>query len=168
MGDRVRSPTCWSEVGESSLLGPDLVQETTRNVHIIKQRLETAKSRQKSVADTRRRPLEFKEGEFVFLKISPKRGVMRFGKKGKLSPRFIGPFQILHRVGEVAYKLALPPQLSSVHPNFHVSMLRKYLHDLSHIIAYDDFQVEEDVSYILKAVCILDRRIRYCEIALFP
>ena len=157
-GRPCRSPTCWSEVGDRALLGPDLVQETTQNIQIIKQRLETAKSRQKSIADTRLRPLEFQEGDFVFLKVSPKKGVMRFGKKGKLSPRFIGPFQILHRVGEVAYRLALPPQLSSVHPTFHVSMLRKYVHDPSHVIAYDDLHVEEDVSYTSQPIQILDRK----------
>ena len=83
---------------------------------------------------------------------------MRFGKKGKLSPRFIGPFQILHLVGEIAYRLALPPQLSSVHPTFHVSMLRKYVHDPSHVIAYDDLHVEEDVSYTSQPIQILDRK----------
>ena len=157
-GRPCRSPTCWLEVGEKVLLGPDLVQETTQNIQTIKQRLETARSRQKSVADTRRRPLEFQEGDFVFLKVSPKRGVTRFGKKGKLSPRFIGLFQILQRVGEVAYRLALPLQLSSVHPTFHISMLRKYVSDPSHVIAHDDLHVDEDVSYTLQPVRILDRK----------
>ena len=97
------------EVGEIALLGPDLVQETTERVKIIRQRLLTTQSRQKSYTDQRRRPLEFAVGDHVFLKVQPRRGVVRFGKKGKLSPRYIGPFEILQRIGEVAYRLALPP-----------------------------------------------------------
>ena len=94
----------------------------------------TAQSRQKSYADKRRRPLEFEVGNHVLLKVSPTRGVFRFGKKGKLSPRYIGPFEILERVGNLAYRLALPPSLSRVHNVFHVSQLRKYVADTSHII----------------------------------
>ena len=90
---------------------------------MIRQRLLTAQSRQKSYADRRRRPLEFEVGDYVFLKVMPKRGVVRFGKQGKLSPRFIGPFEILKRVGTVAYRLVLPPSMSGVHEEFHVSIL---------------------------------------------
>ncbi|MGI4568735.1 integrase catalytic domain-containing protein, partial [Klebsiella pneumoniae] len=151
-GRPCRSPLCWAEVGEGALLGPDIVQETTQNVQLIRQRLETARSRNKSYADNRRRPLEFEVGEQVFLKVSPRKGIMRFGKKGKLSPRYIGPFSILERVGEVAYKLALPSQLANVHPVFHVSMLRKYIHDPSHVVNFDDLNVEEDISYEVKPV----------------
>ena len=93
-----------------------------------------AQSRQKSYADVRRRPLEFEVGDHVFLKVMPKRGVVRFGKRGKLSPRFIGPFEILKRIGVVAYRLALPPNMSSVHEVFHVSMLWKYTPDPSHVV----------------------------------
>ncbi|KAL5577107.1 hypothetical protein UlMin_018806 [Ulmus minor] len=96
--------------------------------------MQAAQSRQKSYANTRRRPLEFEIGENVFLKIAPMKGVMRFGKKGKLSPRFIGPYEILERVGKVAYRLALPPDLSKVHNVFHVSMLKKYISDPTHIL----------------------------------
>ena len=92
---------------------------------LIRKRLLTAQSRQKSYANKRRRPLEFEAGDHVFLKVMPKIGVVRFDKQGKLSPRFIGPFEILERVEAVAYRLALPPSLSSVHEVFHVSMLRK-------------------------------------------
>ena len=91
------------------MLGLELVRETTEKVELIYRRLVTAQSRQKSYADHRRRPLVFEVGDRVFLKISPRRGLMRFGKSGKLSPRFIGPFEILERIGEVAYRLALPP-----------------------------------------------------------
>ncbi|KAL5538397.1 hypothetical protein UlMin_045742 [Ulmus minor] len=99
--------------------------------------METAQSRQKSYADKRRRPLEFQVGDSVFLKVAPMKGVMRFGKKGKLSLRFIGPFEILERIGKVAYKLALPPELSSVHNVFHVSMLKKYVSDSSHVLEHE-------------------------------
>ena len=157
-GRPCRSPVCWAEVGDKALLGPDLIQETTQKVQQIRQRLETARSRNKSYSDKRRRPLEFNVGDHVFLKVSPRKGIMRFGKHGKLSPRFIGPFLILERVGEVAYRLALPIQLDKVHPVFHVSMLRKYVHDPSHIVNFDDLHVEEDVSYEIKPVQILDRK----------
>ena len=103
-------------------------------VSLIRQRLLMAQSRQKSYADVRRRPLEFEVGNHVFLKVMPKRGVVWFGKRGKLSPRFIGPFEILERVGTVAYWLALLPSMSGVHEVFHVSMLRKYTLDPAHVV----------------------------------
>ena len=110
-GRPCRSPLCWIEVGESSITGPDLIRDTSEKVSLILQRLLTAQSRQKSYADVRRRPLEFEVGDHVFLK----RGVVRFGKRGKLLPRFIGPFEVLERIGTVAYRLALPPSMSGVH-----------------------------------------------------
>ena len=128
-GRPCRSPLCWTEVGESSITGPDLIRDTSEKVSLIRQRLFTAQSRQKSYADVRRRPLEFEVRDHFFLKVMPKRGVVRFGKRGKLSPRFIGPFEILERIGTVAYRLALPPSMSSVHEVFHVSMLHKYTPD---------------------------------------
>ena len=102
--------------------------------------------------------MAFEIGDHVFLKISPRRGLMRFGKSGKLSPRFIGPFEILERIGEVAYRLALPPQLSGVHDVFHVSMLRKYEPDPSHALDWTDLEVDEDASYEERPVRVLDRR----------
>ena len=133
-GRPCRSPICWTEMGESSITGPDLIRDTSDKVGMIRKRLVTAQSRQKSYADVRRRPLEFKAGDHVFLKVMPKRGVIRFGKQGKLSPRYIGPFDVLERVGAIAYQLALLPSLSSVHEVFHVSMLRKYTSDPTHIV----------------------------------
>ncbi|XP_069145876.1 uncharacterized protein [Solanum lycopersicum] len=100
------------------------------------------------------------EGDHVWLRVSPMKGVMRFGKKGKLSPRFIGPFEILSRVGEVAYKLALPPSLSVVHPVFHVSMLQKYIPDESHVISLDSVELGADLTYEEEPISILDRQIR--------
>ena len=121
-------------MGESFITGPDLIRDTSKKVSLIRQRLLTAQSRQKSYADVRRRPLEFEVGDHVFLKVMPKRGVVRFDKRGKLSPRFIGPFKILERVGTVSYRLVLPPNMSSVHEVFHISMLRKYTLDPAHVV----------------------------------
>ena len=107
-GRPCRSSLCWIEVGERCLLGPKIVQETTEKIHLIKEKLKTIQDRQKSYADQRRKPLEFEEGDWVFVKVSPRRGIFRFWKNGKLAPRFVGPFQIDKRVGLVAYKLILP------------------------------------------------------------
>ena len=103
--------------------------------------MKTAQSRQKSYDDRSRRPLEFEPGKKVFLKIFPTKGITRFRKRGKLNPRFIGPFEILERVGKVDYRLALPPSLFGVHDIFHVSMLRKYIADPSHILRYPEVKV---------------------------
>ena len=104
-------------------------------------------SRQKSYADLKRRDIEFSVGEFVFLRVSPMKGVMSFGKKGKLSPIFIGPFEILDRVGQVVYRLALPPTLAEMHNVFHISMLCKYVLDPSHVLSYEPLQLKQDLSY---------------------
>ena len=122
-GRPCRSPICWTEVEESSITGPDLIRDTLEKVGMIRQRLLRTQSRHKSYTDRRRRPLEFEMGDHVFLKVMPKRGVIRFGKWGKLSSRYIGPFEILKRVGTIVYRLALLPSLSSVHEVFLVSML---------------------------------------------
>ena len=130
-GSQCRSQICWTEVGKSSITSPDLIRDTFEKVSLIRQCLLTAQSRKKSYVDVRQRPLEFEVGDYVFLKVLPKRGVVRFGKRGKLSPRFIGPFE---RVGTVAYRLALPPSMSGVHEVFHVSMLRRYTPDPAHVV----------------------------------
>ena len=129
-----QSPICWTEVGERSTTGPDLIGDTSEKVELIRKLFLTAQSPQKSYADRRRRPLEFEAGDYVFLKVMPKRGVVRFDKQGKLSPRFIRPFEVLERVSAIAYRLALPPSLSSVHEVFHVSMLQKYTLDPTHVV----------------------------------
>ena len=117
-----------------------------------------AQIRQKSYADVRRRPLEFEVGDHVFLKVLPKRGVVRFVKRGKLSPRFIGPFEILERVGTVAYRLALPPNMSGVHEVFHVSMLRRYTPDPVHVMDWGEIEVDTDGIFEEGLVCIMDSR----------
>ena len=106
----------------------------------------------------RRLPLEFEVGDHVFLKMMPKRGVVRFGKRGKLSPRFIGPFEILERIGIVAYRLALPPSMSGVNEVFHVSMLRKYTPDSAHVVDWGQIEVDTDGTFEEGPVCILDSR----------
>ena len=106
----------------------------------------------------RRRPLEFEVGDHIFLKVMPKRGVVRFGKRGKLSARFIGPFEILERAGAVAYQLALPSGMSGVHEVFHVSMLRKYSPDPAHVVDWGQIEVDTDGTFEEGPVCILDSR----------
>ena len=153
-----RSPLCWTEVGESSITSPDLIRDTSEKVSLIRQRLLTAQSRQKSYANVRRRPLEFKVRDHVFLKVMPKRGVVRFGKRRKLSPRFIGPFEILERVGTLAYRLALPSSMSGVHEVFHVTMLRRYTPDPSHVVDWGEIEVDTDETFEEGPVCIMDSR----------
>ena len=133
-GRPCRSPLCWTEVEENSITGPDLIRDTSEKVSLIRQRLLMAQSRQKSYVDVRRRPLEFEVGDQVFLEVMPKRGVIRFGKRRKLSPRFMGSLEKLERLGTVAYRLALPPSRSCVHEVFHVSRLRKYTPDPAHVV----------------------------------
>ncbi|XP_019250905.1 PREDICTED: uncharacterized protein LOC109229808 [Nicotiana attenuata] len=155
-----RSPVGWFEPAEVPLIGPEFVYEALEKVQLIRERLKAAQSRQKSYSDKRHRELEFMVGDKVFLKVSPMKGVMRFGKKGKLSPRFIGPYEILEKKGNVAYKLALPVESSSVHPVFHVSMLRKYIHDESHVITADTIEIKEGLTYEEVPIEILDRQVR--------
>nr|GEX53732.1 putative nucleotidyltransferase, ribonuclease H [Tanacetum cinerariifolium] len=122
--EKCRAPIYWDQVEERVIEGPKMIEATNEKVSVAKEKLKEARTRQKSYADKHRRSIEFQPGDRVFLKVSPARGVRRFGIKGKLSPRFIGPFEILDRVGEISYRLALPPQLSHVHNVFHVSLLR--------------------------------------------
>ncbi|KAL5574029.1 hypothetical protein UlMin_023626 [Ulmus minor] len=139
---------------------PEFVEDTTQAVKKIQTRMKSAQSRQKSYADKRRRPLEFQVGDSVFLKVSPFKGVIRFGKRGKLNPRYIGPYEILERVGKTAYRLALPPNLASVHNVFHVSMLKKYVSDKSHVLEQEPIEIHEDLSFEEKPVQILDYKIK--------
>ena len=152
-GRPCRSPLGWIEVEESSITGPDLIRDTLEKVSLIGQRLLMAQSRQKSYADVRRRPIEFEVGDHVFL-----RGVVKFGKRGKLLPRFIGSFKILERIDVVAYRLALPPSMTGVHEVFHVSMLRKYTPDPAHVVDWGHIEVDTDGTFEEGPVCILDSR----------
>ena len=159
-GRRCRTPLCWMEPGESLTLGPEVVQQTTEKVRLIQERMRAAQSRQKSYHDKRRKDIEFAVGDHVFLRVTPQIGVGRALKSRKLTPRFIGPFEILKRVGPVAYQVALPPSLSNLHSVFHVSQLRKYVYDASHVSALDDVQVRKNLTYETMPVRIDDRRVK--------
>ncbi|WOG95148.1 hypothetical protein DCAR_0414451 [Daucus carota subsp. sativus] len=157
-GRKCRSPIYWDEVGERKVIGPELIQQTKEAVDVIRSRLIAAQDRQRKYADPHRKDVEFEIGEAVLLKVSPWKGIARFEKKGKLSPRFIGPFEILSRIGKVAYELALPPQMQHVHNVFHVSLLKKFNPDTKCIIENEPVEIEPDLSYIEQPVSILDRK----------
>ena len=157
-GRQCRTPVCWDEVGERKLTSPDLVQITSDKIRVIRDRLKIAQDRQRSYSDKRRKDLEFQVGDRVFLRVSPWKGIIRFGRRGKLSPRYIGPYEVTARVGAVAYQLELPAELSRIHNVFHVSMLRKYLADPSHVLVEQPVELEENLSYPERPVQILDRK----------
>ncbi|KAI3776575.1 hypothetical protein L1987_46361 [Smallanthus sonchifolius] len=159
-GRKCPSPICWNEIGEAQITGPELIQETSDKIIQIRDNIRAARSRQNSYADKRRKPLEFQVGDLVLLKVSPWKGVIRFGKKGKLAPRYVGPFKILERIGKVAYKLKLPPSLGNVHPTFHVSNLKKCLADENLHIPLDDVHIDETMHFVEKPVEIMDREIK--------
>ncbi|GJT28631.1 putative reverse transcriptase domain-containing protein [Tanacetum coccineum] len=134
--------------------------ETTDKVVVIKEKLKAARDRQKSYADNRRKPLEFEVGDRVMLKVSPWKGVVRFGKKGKLAPRYVGPFEILERIGPIAYRLRLSEELSGVHDTFHVSNLKKCLADASLHVPLDEIKVDKTLRFVEEPVEIMDREIK--------
>jgi len=142
-GRRCRTPLCWYQDSEAFVLGPEFLQQTTSKVKLIQDRMRATQSRQKSYADKRRRPLEFDEGDHVFLRVTPTTGIRRILKSRKLTPRFIGPYQITRRIGAAAYEIALPPHLSNLHNVFHVSQLRKYIASSDHVLESDEVQVRE-------------------------
>ena len=119
---KCRTPVCWTDLNEHKVIGPDIVKETEEKVRVIQQRFKVASDRQKSYADLKRKDVKYEVGDMVFLKVSPWRKILRFGKKGNPSPRFIGPYEILERIGPVAYRLALPSELVKLHNVFHVSI----------------------------------------------
>ncbi|GJY88163.1 putative reverse transcriptase domain-containing protein [Tanacetum coccineum] len=159
-GQKCRSPVCWAEVGEVQLTGPEIVQETTEKIIQIKQRIQAARDRQKSYADLKRKPMEFQVGDRVMLKVSPWKGVVRFGKRGKLNPRYVGPFKVLEKVGSVAYKLELPQELSRVHNTFHVSNLKKCYADEPLAVPLDGLHIDDKLHFVEEPVEIMDREVK--------
>ncbi|GJV81539.1 putative reverse transcriptase domain-containing protein [Tanacetum coccineum] len=159
-GRKCRSPVCWAEVGEVQLTGPEIVQETTERIIQVKQRMQAARDRQKSYADLKRKPMEFEVGDKVMLKVSPWKGVVRFGKRGKLNPRFVGPFKVIKRVGDVAYKLELPEELSRVHNTFHVSNLKKCYADEPLAVPLDGLHFDDKLQFVEEPIEITDREVK--------
>lgn len=137
-----------------------MIYQSMEKINLIQRHLKTAQSHQKSYSDVRRRDLEFQVDDWVFMKVSPMKGIMRFGKKGKLSPYYIGPYRILRRIGQVAYELELPQELAVVHPVFHVSMLKKFMRDPSLVVPTEIIGVKDSLSYKEIPVAIFDRQIR--------
>jgi hypothetical protein len=159
-GRRCQTPLSWSETGERQIFGPDLVVEAEDKVKVIQANLRIAQSRQKSYADKRRKPLQFQAGDFVYLRVSPTKGVQRFGIKGKLAPRYVGPFEILKVCGPVAYKICLPSQLAAIHDVFHISQLKKCIKVPTKIVETSAIAIEPDLSYTEQAIQILDTKER--------
>jgi hypothetical protein len=155
-GRKCRTPLYWNQTGESQVFGPEILQEAEKQVQIVRENLKIAQSRQKSYADNRRRELIFDVGDFVYLKVSPMRGMKRFKVKGKLSPHYIGPFKILERKGEVAYQLELPNNLSDVHDVFHVSQHKKCLRVLEEQLPMEELNINEDLTYSEYPIRILE------------
>ena len=146
-GRRCRTPLCWYESGESTLLGPEVVQETTEKVKMNQENVKASQSRQKSYHDKRRKDVEFQVGDHVFFRVNYVAGVGRALKCRTLTPRVVGPFEIVEKVGVLAYRIALPPSLSKLHDVFHVSQLWKYVYDVSHVIQVDDLEVMVNLQY---------------------
>nr|GEY50269.1 putative reverse transcriptase domain, ribonuclease H-like domain, aspartic peptidase domain protein [Tanacetum cinerariifolium] len=159
-GRKCRSPVCWAKVGDTQLTGLEIIHGTTEKIVQIRQHLQTARDRQRSYANVRRKPLEFQVGDRVMLKISPRKVIIRFGKRGKLNPRYIGPFKIFNMIGPVAYKLELLEELGNVHNTFHVSNLKKCLSEESLIILMKELNLNDKLNFVEEPVEIIDREIK--------
>ncbi|GKA83420.1 putative reverse transcriptase domain-containing protein [Tanacetum coccineum] len=159
-GRKCRLTACWSDVGDSQLTDPKLIRDTTEKIIQIKNHLLTAHSRQKSYTDRRAKPLEFEVSDMVLLKVSPWKGTVHFGKRGKLSPRYIRPFKILARVGPIAYTLELPEELKGIHSTFHVSNLKKCLAEGDIVILIDEIQLDDKLHMIEEPVEVVDREVK--------
>ena len=148
------------ELSEKKVIGLDLIQKTKEKVKMIRERLKVATDRQKSYANMKIKDIRYEVSEKVFLKVSPWKKVMRFGKKGKLSPIFIGPYEVIEKVGLVAYCLALPPNLEKIDNVFHVSMLRRYRSNPSHVVSSETIELRPDLTYEEEPVEILAREVK--------
>jgi hypothetical protein len=159
-GRRCQTPLSWSETGERKIFGLDLVVEAKDNIKVIQANLKAAQSRWKSYADQRRKPLQFQVEDFVYLRVSPTKGVQRFGIKGKLAPRYVEPFEILQVCGPVAYRIRLPSQLATIHDVFHISQLKKCIKVPTEIVEAHAIEIEPDLSYTEQPIQILDTKER--------
>nr|GEX47667.1 putative reverse transcriptase domain-containing protein [Tanacetum cinerariifolium] len=159
-GRKCRSPVCWAEVGQVHLTGPELVQETMKRIIQIKQKIENARDRQKSYADLKRKPMEFHVRDKVMLKVSPWKGVVCFGKRGKLNPRYVRPFKVLKKVGSVAYKLELPQKLSRVHNTFHVSSLKKCYSDDPLVVPLEGLQLDDKLYFVEEPIEVMNCEVK--------
>jgi hypothetical protein len=164
-GRKCRTPLNWSETGESQVFGPDVLRQAEEQVQLIRDRLKAAQSRQKSYANTKRREVTFSIGDFAYLRVTPLKGMKRFHVKGKLAPRYIGPFKIIGRRGEVSYQLELPPELSEFHGVFHISQLRKCLQvpdkpEVFKNIDYRAIDLNQDLTYRENPIRILEEAVR--------
>nr|GEV06979.1 putative reverse transcriptase domain-containing protein [Tanacetum cinerariifolium] len=159
-GRKCRSHVCWAEVGVAQLTDPEIIHQTTEKIVQIKSRIQAARDREKSYADLKRKPMDFQVGDKVMLKVSPWKGVVRFDKRGKLNPRYIGPFQVLSKVGDVAYRLELPQRLSRVHNTFRVSNLKKCLSDESLVIPLEELHVDDKLRFVEEPVEVVDHEIK--------
>ncbi|GKF18969.1 putative reverse transcriptase domain-containing protein [Tanacetum coccineum] len=159
-GRKCRSPVCWAEVGEAQLTGPELIQEITEKIILIKQRMQAAQDRQKSYADRKRKLMEFEVRDRVMLKVLPWKGVVRFGKRGKLNPRYVGPFKVIAKVGKVAYRLELPQEFSRVHHTFHVSNLKKCYANKLLVMLLEGIHVDDKLQFMEEPVEIIEREIK--------
>ncbi|GKD65878.1 putative reverse transcriptase domain-containing protein [Tanacetum coccineum] len=154
------SPVCWAKVGQVQLTGPEIVQETTEKIIQIKQMMQATHDRQKSYADLKRKPMDFQVGDKVMLKVFPWKGVVHFGKQGKLNPRYVRPFKVLEKVGSIAYKLELPEELSRVHNTFHVSNLKKCHANEPLAIPLDGLHFDDKLQFIAEPIEIMDREVK--------
>ena len=155
-GRKCRTPLNWSETGERSLFGPDVINEAEEKVRVIRENLKAAQSRQKSYYDKHHQEVHYEIGEKAYLRVSPLRGVRRFGIKGKLAPRFVGPFTVLAKRGDLSYQLELPSNFPDVHDVFHVSQLRRCFKDPIRGVDHEALDIQEDLTYREHPVRILD------------
>nr|GFA24506.1 putative reverse transcriptase domain-containing protein [Tanacetum cinerariifolium] len=159
-GRKCRSPVCWTKVGEAQILAPESIQETAEKIVQIKQRMQASHDRQKSYADLEREPMEFQVGDKLMLKVSPWKGVVRFGKRGKLNPRYVGPFKVLERVRDVAYKLDLPEELSRVHNTFHMYNLKMCHTDEPLAVSLDGLHFDDMLYFVEEPAEIVDSEVK--------
>ncbi|GJZ44254.1 putative nucleotidyltransferase, ribonuclease H [Tanacetum coccineum] len=167
-GRKCRTPIAWAEVGESQLIGPKIIKEAFDKIVQIKERLKTTRDRQKSYADHRRKPLEFSVGDKVLLKVAPWKCVVRFGKRSKLSPRYVGPFEVVERVGPVAYRLRLPQELVGIHDMFHVSNLKKCLADVNLHVPLEEIRIDDKLRFVEEPIEIMDREVKKLKLIWIP